>query len=236
MKRSSLSSLSIYLFALLMMSTTLAACTSDIEDAITFDTYYNRLQEEYAKYGIGYTLEKDESKEHIYTQKMLDEALSQVKAFAESIEVKTSVSVDSSELIEMLNEMYKDNSTQANMDGQGRVMPVSGIQFALETKVSVSGGMGQVTYKALGTVTLNVQNDYVMSVDWFDVQQVGFARNYVGTDSQEKNCALNSPSQGYITPFFGGWANFKWKDVYNQEATYRVAYVAQDTFFVPDLM
>lgn len=185
---------------MLAMCTCVGLCVPALatNDIISIEEYKAAIKAEGAKYEIDCNVLSYNPDIKI-TAEMLDYAVNNVRVYAESIEKDT-------------EQASKDITTTVNpaTDSIGvRSMPLS---KDVSGYFTVSNAYGSASMQVDANVTVDAQNNTVISVNSTDVYQSGAFVNFDSWKTKSVSSKRNSPSTGWITLTVKGRATFSYAD------------------------
>ena len=167
------------------------------EQFVSIEEYEAAIQAEGEKYGVSCEVLDYDPQVNITTE-MLENALDEIRTYAQSLKVEC----DSKAIVaESLSSQVKN--------AQPKLMPIDADVYTI---FIVSSSYGSADMRAEANVTVDGQNDYVISVNSTNVRQSGAFVNFVSWDTIDITTTKNSPSTGWIEMDITGAITFSYAD------------------------
>ena len=164
---------------------------------ISIAEFEEKMQEECEKYNIGYeVLEYDPNVQ--ITQADLDASLQRVREYGEKklIEAET----DESEMVQ---------NEESQVPGPARIMPVTKNR---SQTFNVTNVFGTGHFKLTTNVTVNAQNNGIISVNSYKVQKSGLSLNLDSYKINKITYTKDKPSTGWVSFNVDGVCEFVYTD------------------------
>lgn len=200
---------------------------SDSSSVISFETYYDSVRSEYAKYGVGYeVIEKND--DFVFTQQILDDKLAEIRKTMQNTTVSYNVNYNPQSVADSL-EVFNEAAVESHDNSAiiRNYMPVNKTyQYSKYLECPAAPGLAWAYICMEVNAKIDIQYNDIMSILSYSSFQKGAYLNFVSWTQRSMKVTPNY-TDDYITATVTGLLTVEYTE---PNTNLLVGYTSEHTF------